>query len=98
MEGMTEIGFDAFLSPEHQSHFITSFRFPGDTHFDFPVFYQRLSELGFLIYPGKITNADSFRIGTIGNIFPQDIRALVAGIRRVLGEMQIDSAHAVSYA
>lgn len=98
MEGMTELGFDAFLAPEHQSHIITSFRFPGNPHFRFPSFYQRLSELGFLIYPGKISNADCFRIGTIGNIFPQDIRALVGGIRRVLGEMQIDSAHAVSYA
>jgi len=98
MEGMTELGFDAFLAPEHQSYIITSFRFPGSPHFDFPVFYERLSELGFLIYPGKISNADCFRIGTIGNVFPQDIRALVAGIRRVLGEMQIDSAHAVSYA
>jgi len=98
MEGMMELGFDAFLAPEHQSYIITSFRFPGSTHFDFPVFYQRLSELGFLIHPGKISNADCFRIGTIGNVFPQDIRALVDGIRRVLGEMQIDSAHAVSYA
>jgi len=98
MEGMTELGFDAFLAPEHQSHIITSFRFPGSPHFDFPVFYQQLSELGFVIYPGKISNVDCFRIGTIGNIFPQDIEALLAAIRRVLGDMQIDSAHAVSYA
>jgi len=94
MEGMTKLGFDAYLAPEHQSHIITSFRFPAHPHFDFAVFYQRLSELGFVIYPGKVSNADCFRIGTIGHIFPNDIKALVATIRHLLGEMQIDSAHA----
>ena len=98
MEGMTELGFDTYLAPEHQSHFITSFRFPAHSGFDFPAFYGRLSELGFVIYPGKVSNADCFRIGTIGHISPQDIRELVAAVRRVLGEMHIDSAHAITYA
>jgi len=98
MEGMTELGFDTYLAPQYQSHIITSFRFPASKHFDFDVFYQRLSDLGFVIYPGKVSNADCFRIGTIGHIFPQDMSALVDNIRRVLGKMQIDSAHAVSYA
>ena len=94
MEGMTKLGFHAYLAPEHQSHFITTFRFPTHSRFNFPAFYRRLSELGFVIYPGKVSNTDCFRIGTIGHIFPRDIRALIAAIRRVLGEMQVDSAHA----
>jgi 2-aminoethylphosphonate-pyruvate transaminase len=98
IEGMTELDFDAYLAPEHQSHFITSFRFPAHCRFDFSSFYRRLSELGFVIYPGKVSNADCFRIGTIGHIFPQDIKLLVAAIRQVLGEMQVDSAHAIAYA
>lgn len=98
MQGMTELGFDAYLAPEHQGHIITSFRFPAHSRFEFPAFYRRLSDLGFVIYPGKVSNADCFRIGTIGHIFPQDIQALVAAIRRVLDEMQIDSAHAAVYA
>jgi 2-aminoethylphosphonate-pyruvate transaminase len=98
MDGMTELGFDAYLAPEHQSHIITSFRFPADPCFDFSVFYDRLSELGFVIYPGKVSEADCFRIGTIGHIFPQDIEALVAAIRRVLAEMHVNSAHAISCA
>lgn len=97
MEGMTELGFDAYLAPQHQSHFITSFRFPGDHRFDFSVFYQKLSELGFVIYPGKVSNAECFRIGTIGHVFPEDIRNLVVAIRCVLDEMQIASAHAAAY-
>lgn len=98
MDGMTALGFDAYLAPEHQSHIITSFRCPTHPRFDFPAFYDRLSELGFVIYPGKVSDAHCFRIGTIGHIFPQDIQALVATIRRVLAEMHVDSAHAVSYA
>jgi 2-aminoethylphosphonate-pyruvate transaminase len=98
MEGMTVLGFDAYLAPEHRSYIITSFRYPRSTRFDFSAFYRRLSELGFVIYPGKVSAADCFRIGTIGHIFPQDIRDLVAAVQRVLGEMQIDSAHSVIYA
>jgi 2-aminoethylphosphonate-pyruvate transaminase len=96
MQGMTELGFDTFLPNEYQSHFITAFRFPAHPFFKFPAFYHRLSDLGFVIYPGKVSSADCFRIGTIGHIFPQDIKALVAAIRRVLGEMQIDSARAIA--
>src|SRR5215469_641480 len=98
IDGMTALGFDAYLAPQHQSHIITSFRFPAHPRFDFSAFYDRLSELGFVIYPGKVSNADCFRIGTIGHIFPQDIRTLIAAIRRVLAEMNVDSAHAVAYA
>jgi 2-aminoethylphosphonate-pyruvate transaminase len=98
MDGMTQLCFDAYLAPEHRSHIITSFRFPAHSCFEFSAFYDRLSELGFVIYPGKISDANCFRIGTIGHIFPQDIQALVAAIRRVLAEMHVDSAHAVSYA
>lgn len=98
LEGMSGLGFDTYLAPENQSYIITSFRYPKSARFDFAEFYRRLSELGFVIYPGKVSNADCFRIGTIGNIFPRDVRALVAGIRRVLAEMQLDSAKTVSCA
>jgi 2-aminoethylphosphonate-pyruvate transaminase len=98
MDGMTALGFDAYLAPEHQSDIITSFRFPAHRCFDFSAFYHRLSDAGFVIYPGKVSNADCFRIGTIGHLFPRDIQALVAAIGRVLAEMHVDSAHAISYA
>ena len=97
VKDMAQLGFHAYLAPEHQSHFITSFRYPAHSRFDFPPFYRRLSELGFVIYPGKVSNADCFRIGTIGHIFPQDIRALVTAIARVLGEMRIDLAGVATY-
>jgi 2-aminoethylphosphonate-pyruvate transaminase len=96
MEGMEELGFDPYLSPEHRSHVITAFRFPAHANFDFPAFYGRLSGRGFVIYPGKVSDADCFRIGTIGHLFPEDVRELLAAIRSTLAEMGIDSARAVA--
>ena len=96
MRGMSELGFDPYLIPAHQSHIITSFRYPAHPNFDFHGFYTRLSERGFIIYPGKVSGADCFRIGTIGHIFPADIGSLLAAIREVLGEMHIESAHAAA--
>jgi 2-aminoethylphosphonate-pyruvate transaminase len=91
LEGMKELGFDTYLAPEHQSHIITSFRYPNHPNFDFSRFYQRLSQKGFVIYPGKVSDADCFRIGTIGHLFPEDLQALVAAVRQTLEDMQIPS-------
>jgi 2-aminoethylphosphonate-pyruvate transaminase len=89
LEGMKELGFDAYLAPEHQSYIITSFRYPKHPNFEFSRFYQHLSQRGFVIYPGKVSEAECFRIGTIGHIFPEDLRALVAAVRQTLEDMRI---------
>jgi 2-aminoethylphosphonate-pyruvate transaminase len=94
LAGMTELGFDAYLAPQHQSNIITSFRYPAHANFDFRQFYQRLTEHGLVIYPGKVSDADCFRIGTIGHLFPDDMRTLVGAIRKTLESMQIDSPRA----
>ena len=88
-EGMSKLGFESYLAPEHQSCIITSFRYPKHPNFRFQEFYERLSTKGFVIYPGKVSDADCFRIGTIGHIFPADIEALVAAIRQTVQEMDI---------
>jgi len=94
VEGMQKLGFEPLLEPEHRSNFITSFRYLQHRNFDFKEFYQRLSDIGFVIYPGKLTDADSFRIGTIGHIFPNDIRALLFAIQKSLQEMQVSPSSA----
>jgi 2-aminoethylphosphonate-pyruvate transaminase len=98
LEGMHELGFDAYLAPEHQSYIITSFRYPKDPNFDFSRFYQRLSQKGFVIYPGKVSDADCFRIGTIGHLFPEDFKALIAAVRQTLEDMQIASGKSAAEA
>jgi len=89
VRGMNELGFRLYLDPSVQSFIIASFHFPNHPGFTFDEFYRRLSEKGFIIYPGKISQADTFRIGSIGRIFPSDIEALLAAIRIVLQEMEI---------
>lgn len=89
--GMQELGFAAYLRPELQGPIITTFRYPGHPRFAFEAFYEGLSDRGFAIYPGKLTNADCFRIGSIGRLFESDVRNLVGAVRDVLAAMGVDS-------
>lgn len=83
-DGMAALGIKQYLRHEIQGHIITSFLYPGKDNFNFNEFYNKLNERGFVIYPGKLTKADAFRIGNIGQIFPEDVKALVAAVKEVL--------------
>ena len=83
-EGMAALGIKQYLRPEIQGHIITSFLYPDKENFNFGEFYDKLNERGFVIYPGKLSKTDAFRIGNIGQIFPDDVRALVAAVKEVL--------------
>jgi len=86
---MREMGFKEYLHPEDQGYIITSFLYPQVPNFSFEKFYERLNEKGYVIYPGKVSNADCFRIGNIGRIFESDIRALLVAIRETIAEMGV---------
>jgi 2-aminoethylphosphonate-pyruvate transaminase len=88
-EGMRALGFREYLRPEVQGHIITSFLYPDHPAFSFEDFYQRLNDRGQVIYPGKLTGTDCFRIGNIGRIFPEDMRALCAAVEEAMREMGI---------
>ena len=90
VEGLAQLGIRPYLRPEDQSHIITAFHYPSDT-FNFDRFYRALSDRGFIIYPGKLTQVNTFRIGNIGRLFPADLEQLVAAIGKVLAEMGIKS-------
>lgn len=87
--GMRAMGFKEFLNPEDQGYIITSFYYPEDPRFDFDEFYARLHKRNYIIYSGKITCADTFRIGNIGRIYESDIRDLLAAIRETIDEMGV---------
>ena len=82
VEGMRGLGFKTLLPDDAQGLIITSFLYPS-ADFDFTSFYARLKEKGFVIYPGKISDADTFRIGNIGDIFPKDMEALIQAIKEI---------------
>jgi 2-aminoethylphosphonate-pyruvate transaminase len=87
--GMRVAGFTEIVGSEAQSYIITAFRWPGDSTFIFDEFYDRLRRRHFVICPGKVAGIESFRIGTIGRLYPADIDALIAAIGEVLEEMGV---------
>ncbi len=84
--GMRGLGFKCFLPAEVQSPIITAYHYPEGPRFDFALFYRELSRRAFLIYPGKLTRADTFRIATIGRIFPHDIEQLLWAMESLMKE------------
>lgn len=87
MNGMIALGFLPYLSKEKQGYIINTFHSPNNANYHFETFYKKLNERNFVIYPGKLTKADCFRIGNIGHIFQKDIEALLLAIKEVKAEM-----------
>lgn len=88
--GMKELGFELYLPADLRSYIITSFLYPDHPDFSFEEFYFRLNEKGFVIYPGKLSKVDCFRIGNIGQLYPADIQNLVDAVESVLHESNIE--------
>ncbi len=87
LDGMRAIGFASYLPAAVQGPIIATFRYPSDPRFRFDAFSLRLSELGFVIYPGKLTTEPCFRIGNIGRIGSAEVEALLGAIRQVVAEL-----------
>ncbi|MFQ1712126.1 2-aminoethylphosphonate--pyruvate transaminase [Aeromonas veronii] len=78
--GMAALGFAPLLPEKWQSPIITAFYSPAHPDYRFADFYQRLKAQGFVIYPGKVSQADCFRIGNIGDVTPERVRDLLAAM------------------
>ncbi len=90
VSGMEKLGFKPLLPAATQAPVIVTFHRPRDARFVFNEFYDRLAARGYVIYPGKLTKAPSFRIGCIGQVMPEDMRDAVAAIGEVLEEMGVE--------
>ncbi|KXF83046.1 2-aminoethylphosphonate--pyruvate transaminase [Enterovibrio coralii] len=82
--GLRSLGFTPLLEDSLHSPIITSFYSPTNSDYQFKAFYDRLKEQGFVIYPGKVSNADCFRIGNIGDVHPSDIERLIGAIANAM--------------
>jgi 2-aminoethylphosphonate-pyruvate transaminase len=96
IDGMRALGFEPLLGDNLQAPIIVTFRMPADPAFRFQAFYDALKERGYVIYPGKLTVADSFRIGCIGRLYPENMRGALAAIRAILDEMGVKSLKAAA--
>ena len=92
LSAMRAMGFKPYLNKGLRGYIITSFYYPDHPNFNFKEFYERLSEKGHVIYPGKLTHADCFRIGHIGRLGPGDVASLMAAVADTLNEMDIHIA------
>ena len=91
VEGMRAMGFQTYLPDQIQSPIIVTFLTPADPNFEFQIFYDALHGRGFVIYPGKLTRIDSFRIGCIGDLHAADMRGALHAIVEVLEEMGVEN-------
>ena len=89
--GMRALGFEVLLPDHLQAPIIVTFKMPADEKFDFESFYAKLSARGFVIYPGKLTVAPSFRMGCIGRMGADEMRAAVAAVEQVMAELGVAS-------
>ncbi len=87
MKGMVEMGFKPYLPEEKRGYIINTFHSPTNAAYHFETFYRKLNERGYVIYPGKLTKADCFRIGNIGRIGADDVNGLLQAIAEVKQEM-----------
>ena len=92
VSGMRRLGFETLLFDRWLSPIIVTFFSPADPAFDFPRFYDLLKVRGFIIYPGKLTEVDSFRIGCIGRVDAAIMRRLVTAVGDALEQMGVTSA------
>jgi 2-aminoethylphosphonate-pyruvate transaminase len=94
IDGMRAIGFRTLLPDHLQAPIIVTFHVPPHPKFVFQQFYDALKDRGYVIYPGKLTVADSFRIGCIGRLYPKDMQGALEAVRDVLTEMGVSLATA----
>jgi 2-aminoethylphosphonate-pyruvate transaminase len=89
LDGLKDMGFVSALDEDVQAPIILTWLNPADPRFDFQVFYEGLSRRGFLIYPGKLTLAETFRIGCIGRLGETEMRATLDAVRSTIEEMGV---------
>ncbi|WP_073526697.1 2-aminoethylphosphonate--pyruvate transaminase [Pseudomonas fluorescens] len=87
LDGMAELGLRSFLPAAIQAPIIATFHAPDDPRYEFKAFYERVKAKGFILYPGKLTQVETFRVGCIGHVDAAGMRAAVKAIAEVLQEM-----------
>lgn len=86
-EELRGIGIEAYIDEAYQSPIIATYLFPSDT-FDFEGFYEAMKQKGFIIYPGKLTEVDTFRIGNIGQVHQEDFARFCGSVKQyMMGEI-----------
>jgi 2-aminoethylphosphonate-pyruvate transaminase len=92
IDGMGALGFRTFLPKEVQAPVIVTFHAPGDPAYSFKEFYEKVKARGYILYPGKLTQVETFRVGCIGAIDHNEMRNVVSAVAETLREMGVQKA------
>ncbi len=89
VDGMTALGFQPFLPAAIQAPVIVTFHAPGDPNYAFRPFYEKVRARGYILYPGKLTQVETFRVGCIGAIDANEMRNVVSAVAEALKDMGV---------
>ncbi|AYF49616.1 2-aminoethylphosphonate--pyruvate transaminase [Pseudomonas fluorescens] len=89
LDGMAALGLRSFLPAEIQAPIIVTFHAPQDARYQFKDFYERVKAKGFILYPGKLTQVETFRVGCIGHVDATGMQAAVTAIAQTLQDMHV---------
>jgi 2-aminoethylphosphonate-pyruvate transaminase len=98
VDGMTALGFRTFLARNVQAPVIVTFLAPADPAYNFKAFYEKVRARGYILYPGKLTQVETFRVGCIGAIDANEMRNVVSAVAETLKEMNLKMAAPASKA
>ena len=90
IDGMTALGLRPFLPPSLQAPIIVTFHAPIDPLYDFKTFYNAVKDRGYILYPGKLTTVETFRVGCMGQLGARGMAGAVEAVRDALQEMGIE--------
>ena len=89
LDGMKALGFKPFLHPQLQAPIIVTFHAPADPAYQFRPFYAEARRRGFILYPGKLTQVETFRVGCIGAIGRNEMQQAVNAVAEAMRELGI---------
>lgn len=89
VDGMQALGFRTYLKPEVQAPVIVTFHAPADAAYEFKQFYAAVRARGYILYPGKLTQVETFRVGCIGAIDSNEMRNVVGAVEQSLRDLGI---------
>jgi len=92
IDGMRELGLRSYLDPAIQAPIIVTFHAPDHPNYDFKTFYQEVKKRGYILYPGKLTQVETFRVGCIGHFGEAGIPGAVAAVAATLNAMDVPPA------
>ena len=87
IDGMASLGFRTFLARGVQAPVIVTFHAPADPAYNFKTFYEKVKARGYILYPGKLTQVETFRVGCIGAIDSNEMRNVVSAVAETLRDM-----------